>query len=123
MATVTAFPSPDLTGIPYSRYFAHRPDYEGVTYKHTFEDKGVSTNTVSATPIRTWELEWRGLTPTQAKIWDDHHDLAFGIHHNFSFTDKEGNLHTNVRYVDYEPSHDGHKSWIQHRKIKIAKYP
>lgn len=125
MATVASFPNPDLTGIPYSRYFVPEGDWDGVVYSHIFEDKGASFNSVSVTVPQTWEMDFDGLTRTEALIFDEHYDLAKGQLNDFSFTDKAGTLHTGVRYTadGYRRSHDGHKSWMQSRKIKLIKRP
>lgn len=94
-------------------------------YAHTFEDKSQSFNAVSVTPILVFEIEFNGLTATEASIFDAHYDLANGQLHSFPFTDKSGDLHTGVRYANdgYKRNHDGHKSWIQSRKIKLVKRP
>lgn len=125
MATVAAFPNPDLTGIPYSRYYEPEPDWDGIVYAHTFEDKSQSFNSVSVTPVLMFEIEFNGLTQTEAAIFDAHYNLASGQLHSFPFTDKSGDLHTGVRYAadGYRRSHDGHKAWIQNRKIKLVKRP
>lgn len=125
MATVAAFPNPDLTGIPYSRYFAPEGDWDGVVYSHVFEDKGASFNSVNTSVPQMWELDFEGLSVTEALIFDAHYDLAKGQLNDFPFTDKAGALHTGVRYAPdgFRRSHDGHKSWIQSRKIKLIKRP
>lgn len=125
MATIVAFPNPDLTGILYSRYYEPEGDWDAVVYSHKFEDSGASFNSVNVNVPQTWELEFNGLTKVQAAIFDEHYSLAKGQLNDFPFTDKQGNLHTGVRYAPdgFKRSHDGHKAWIQSRKIKLIRRP
>lgn len=125
MATISPFPTPDLTSIPYSRYVCSEPEFDGVVYSQTFEDKGGAFNTVTDTASQIWELEIHGLTPSEAEVYDDHYDDAFGQLNDFTFTDKLGVAHTGVRYMadGFKRSHDAHKSWIQKRAIRLIKRP
>lgn len=123
MSTIAAFPNPDLTGIPYSRYWKPKADYDQVTYEHTFEDKGISVNSVNVSAPQKWEIEFNGLSVTEAKIWQDHYTLAFHNLNEFPFTEKDGTLQTGVRYLSFDCTHDGHKSWIKTVKCTLIKRP
>lgn len=123
MSVIAPFPNPDLTGILYTRYYKHKPDYDQVTYEHTFEDKGISVNSVNVTAPQKWDIEIQGLAPHEAKIWQDHYDLAFHNLNEFPYTDKEGNLHTGVRYLNFECTHEAHKSKIKTIKCTLIRRP
>lgn len=123
MATVAAFPDNTLLGIPYTRYYCSEPEWDGIVYMQTFEDKSGSFNSVTTTPSQIWELTWDGLTAYEASALDAHYDLALGQLHDFSFTDREGTTHTGVRYASDGFKRDHTKQWIQSRKIKLILRP
>lgn len=123
MAEIDPFPNPDLTGIPYSRFYKPKPDYDQVTYEHKFEDAGISVNSVNVTAPQTFEVEFHGLTPVQAAIWQGHYDRAFHNLHFFDFTEKNGTLNEGVRYLKFECTHDAHKSWIRKVSATLIRRP
>lgn len=122
MATVAAFPTPDTTGIPYSRYDRADPEYDQVTYKHVFEDKGESKNSVNITAPQPWMIEFDGLLEHEAQIWRDHHALAFHDLHTFPYTDFNGDLYTGVQYRKYDCKPDDTGGWFK-ISIELVKLP
>lgn len=123
MAVIAAFPTPDTTGIPYSRYWKPRADYDQVTYSQKFEDASEAANAVNSTAPQRWVIEFDGLSPFEAEIWQDHYDLAFADLNSFPYTEKDGTTVTGVKYLKFECSHDGHKSWIKKVSVELIKRP
>lgn len=122
MATIVKFPELPAN-VRYTRTFVPEPEYDQVVFSQTFEDKQISINTVTNTAPQIFELVLEGLAQHEAKVYDDHYDLAFGQLNDFSFTDREGNTHTGVRYAPDGFKRDHSKQWNQSRKIRLILRP
>lgn len=130
--TTLTFPSPDLTGIAYSSFWA-TPQFEGfndTTDQHEYADAGESFNRATDTPPREWTVSFDcvGSFHADSKLQTDVFDafaFAVGIDRPFSFTDKYGVTHTNVRIAKggYSRTHDAQKSWTQKVSFKLRKTP
>src|SRR5690242_10467067 len=103
------FPSSDITGIPKSRFYAAPPDYDQITDSWQYEDGGRDFNEVAppANAPRRWEYGFTGLTPEQAKIFDDFYDAVRKVT-PFDFRDKYGVVWSNVYVEDYSRAHEAH---------------
>lgn len=126
--TILNFPNPNLTGLLYARYFADVPDYKKVIVSHEYADGGKSFSESAAVAPRKWELEFTctGANHSESKAKSDIFDAFYNQAREsrpFSFTDKYGETHTNVRIEDYDRSHQGHKSWNQRCRFKLVKLP
>ena len=120
MSTVN-FPDPTITGIPYARYYEVPADYSEVTYTNDYEDGGRSFNQ-SGTPPKRWEIEFTGLDPDEAEIFDIFHDLVKMVG-TFDFTDPASVTYSDVRVESYERNHTGHRSWINTVRFTLTQYP
>lgn len=126
--TILNFPNPNLTRINYNRFWASNPDFDKVTAFHEYEDGGRSYNETSVNAPRTWEVSFdcTGATHAEARSKADIFD-AFDSEarraRTFSFTDKYGVTHQNVRINDYDRVHSVHKSFEIECKFRLVKYP
>jgi hypothetical protein len=120
MSTVN-FPDPTITGIDYARYYEVPADYSEVTYTNDYEDGGRSFNQ-SGTPPKRWEIEFTGLDPDEAEIFDIFHDLVKMVG-TFDFTDPASVTYSDVRVESYERNHTGHRSWINTVRFTLTQYP
>lgn len=116
------FPSFASTGRLYSRYWASDPDYKAITMTHTYEDGGRSFSETSSRAALRWEIEFSGITPAQADIFDAFNNQA-RLANPFNFVDKQGVTHAGVRIEDYSRTHPGHMSWKPTCRFKLVKYP
>jgi hypothetical protein len=116
------FPSPDLTGILYSRFDAAPLNFAEITESHEFEDGGKTFNERADEPPRRWEIGFEGLSPAEAVIFDEFWNQARLVN-QFDFLDKSGTLWQNVRIEDYERSHEAHQSKIKRARFRLVKYP
>lgn len=126
--TTLMFPSPDITGIPYSSFDAAPQQWDDATDVRQYADLGESYNRATDTPPREWVLSFdcNGTFHADSKLKTDVFDAfwnAVGIDRPFSFTDKYGVTHTNVRIAKggYSRAHDGHTSWIQKVSFRLRK--
>lgn len=122
-ASVPAFPTEELGGPHPSKRRALPPDYKPLVSKHTFEDKGISTNTSGDVPILRWEEDYSDslLDETEVQILREHYEQARHDELTFAYTDPGGILRTGVRYESYEDDFD--KEWIQRARVNLIKYP
>jgi hypothetical protein len=120
MSTVN-FPDPSITGIDYARYYEVPADYSEVTYTNDYEDGGRSFNQ-SGTPPKRWEVEFTGLDPDEAEIFDIFHDLVKMVG-TFDFTDPASVTYSDVRVESYERTHNEHRSWINTVRFTLTQYP
>lgn len=127
-STTLHFPTPGMTGIAY-RHFREVPyDWSAITETFEYDDRGRDFNEVSDAPPREWVVEFdcvshtHALAKSQYEIFDEFWN-AVRISRTFSFTDKYGTTHTNVRVKDYSRSHAGHKSWQNSVAFQLVKYP
>lgn len=126
--TTLNFPDPDMTGIKYRRFYEHPKKWDNVILSHEYADEGRSFNRITDTPTVEWTVEFdcvshtHALAKTQYEIFDSFWD-AVGIDRAFSFTDKYGTTHTNIRVKDYSRSHSKHKSWQNEVEFRLCKYP
>lgn len=121
-STTLYFPDPTTTGI-YWRKFDETPlDWDDVTESHEYQDKGRSFNTFADTPPRVWSIDYSGLTPEEAEVFDAFNDAA-RRDRTFSLIDKWGVTWTGVRIRNYSRGHDDHKSWSKNVSFTLVKYP
>ncbi len=126
--TILNFPTPNLTGIGYARFFADVPDYKKNTVSHEYDDGGKSFNETSDYAPRMWEVEFNctGFNHAESKSKTDIFDAFYNqarFSGTFNFTDKYGETHPGVRIDDYNRSHSAHKSWSQECKFRLVKLP
>lgn len=126
--TTLNFPSPNITGLYYSRFFADTPDWKKVTNSHEYEDGGKSFNESSDDAPRRWEVEFNfsKQTHSESKSYTDIFDAFWNearLVNKFNFTDKYGVTWSNVQIEDYNRSHSAHKSWSQSCQFKLVKLP
>lgn len=107
-------------GFVWRRYKSFPPDFKDVTYSHKFEDEGHRFRTTNDVTPQRWSIEASGMSEWEAMILDEHY-ASVGIATPFEFTDREGDTHTGVRYLEFEKSHT--KQWAQVRQITLIKYP
>ncbi|HKS27073.1 MAG TPA: hypothetical protein VJS44_04610 [Pyrinomonadaceae bacterium] len=117
---VSAYPSKTTGGPRWLKYQRLLPDLMDITTIHRYEDKGASFNTTGDVAPQRWIIEYGVLQEATAAILDTHHEAA-GFTQPFNFTDREGVLHTNVRYLEYEA--DNPKFDNQTRRVVLIKYP
>lgn len=120
-STALEFPSPDITGIPWARHRKIPRDWSKVTIVHTYEDDGRSFSDTSDTPPQSWEVGYTGLTQAEAQVFDAFWE-AVRLKRSFSFTDKDGTLHTGVRVAAYDRNHEAHMSWNSTVNFTLVKY-
>lgn len=122
--TVIDFPSQEITGILYNRFYEFPKSWAEATDSHEYEDLGRSFNLAADdVPVR-WEIGFTGLTPGEANVFEEFYDQV--KHHNtFNFLDKYGVTHTGVRVEmgEFQRTHDAHKSWIVNCGFRLVKYP
>jgi hypothetical protein len=121
MATIAPYPTPDLGGAIIQKERKLPPDYESLLTKHVYEDEGISVNRSGLIAPQDFELTYACVTPLLGQIHRDHYDEAFHDFNDFSFRDRDGNLHTNVRYVKFEYDHT--KIWSQQFTVVLRVYP
>jgi hypothetical protein len=98
------------------------PNWDEVTTEQIMDDGGADYNLEGDEPILMWEIQYDGLTETEAKILDDHRALAKGKTQSFTFIHpRTGIQYTGVRYDEYQPDHS--KVWIQSRAVRLIKRP
>ena len=117
------FPSPAI--LPEVVWFYFRevpPDWEGVTIKHTYDDEGVSFMDTTDTPPQYWDIEYTGLSPEKAEIFDEFYNQV-RKKHTFKFIAKDGTEHSGVRIDSYDRNHKDNLSKIINVKIRLVKYP
>ena len=126
--TTLNFPSPDLTNLLYSRFWASVPDYKEVTTSHEYDDGGRGFIETSDHAPRMWELEINcrdashALSKAKTDIFDQFFEQA-RYARTFNFLDKYGATHTNVRIESYSRDHSAHQSWMQDVKFRLVKFP
>ena len=122
-STTLEFPEPNLTGILYEHYDELPRPWGDIADKYEFEDGGVTFNRRADSPIREWRLDMiGGLTKAQTLLFDEFWN-AVGNDRSFSFTDKDGTVHTGVRVKEYSRSHEAHRSWSRRVSFRLIKYP
>lgn len=121
-STTLYFPDQAATGILWSRFDEEPLPWDNVTISNEYDDGGRSFNTITDDPTKFWTIEFTGLTPEEAEIFDVFNDAA-RRDRTFSLVDKYGTTHTGVRILDYSRSHEGHKSWSKDVSFRLAKYP
>lgn len=121
------FPTPAFSGPPYLKYTKRAKDYKQGTDFADFEDGGRDTNEPTSDAPQLYDLEYGGLTETQAKVLDDHFNTnRFSA--TFSFQEPRNEPWTTtgstvtVRYESYERG-DHVKTWSQSRKITLIQTP
>lgn len=100
MATVTAYPTPSNSGPTINKQIDYPVDYKPTL--HRFDDGGADVNVVPCGPKR-WDLEYDGLSTTDAATLDTHYQTAKGKTNTFSFFDaRTGTTVSGVRYERYQ---------------------
>ncbi len=125
-----AYPNTSTVGMSYLKYTKEKADWDEITDRSIYEDKGADYNLSADVPPQRWTFEYGGLTETQAKVLDDHYDSAQGQNLGFSFTEPRnypstgttGTAYTDVHYESYERGHDSVLS-TQTRKVVLIKRP
>lgn len=119
------FPDPLLTGIPYYRFNEEPKDYGDVTEEYTFEDRSKTFWEVAEpeNAPQFWEVEpIKCVTNEQAVIYDEFWKQARKVN-PFTFVDKFGTAHENVRIANYSRNHEGHNPGkIKEVKFRLVKY-
>lgn len=118
--TTLEFPSPDITGILWSRFREVPRDYSSVTVSHVYEDEGRSFNE-TGTPPRRFEVEFTGLARAEADVFDAFWEAARMVR-TFTLTTPADEAVTGVRIESYERDHDSNRGWINSVKFVLAKY-
>lgn len=121
--TVPPFPVEALGGPHPSKRRAFPPDFKSLVTKHTYGDKGISTNTTGDVPVLRWEEDYSDslLSEWEVDILREHYNAARHDELTFDYTDSKGILRTGVRYESYED--DFEKTWIQRARVTLVKYP
>jgi hypothetical protein len=122
-SSVPPFPVEALGGPHPSKRRALPPDYKSLVTKHTYADKGISTNTTGDVPVLRWEEDFTEslLDELEVDILREHYNAARHDELTFDYTDPKGILRTGVRYESYDDDFD--KEWIQRAKVVLVKYP
>lgn len=121
--TTLEFPDPTITSIPYEHFDDMPRPWGDIEDSYEFEDGGRTFNRRADSPVTEWRLDMQGgLTLAQTRLFDTFWD-AVGTSRPFSFTDKYGTTHTNVRVKEYSRSHEAHKSWSRRVSFSLIKYP
>lgn len=117
MATITAFPTPSNSGPVINKQVNYATDFK--VGKTLYEDGGCDVDIRPCGPQRI-DLEYDGLTQTDAAILDAHFATAKGKTNTFSFFDQRNGLtYTGARYEKYEV--DKHsKYWSLARRITLV---
>jgi hypothetical protein len=115
------FPSPSVTGIDWARYRKVPRNWGTVTIAHTYEDESKTFSDTSDTPPQFWEVGFTGLSPEQAEIFDEFWEAA-RLKNPFTFIDKYGVSHSDVRIASFERDHDANKSWSSTATFQLVKY-
>jgi len=118
--TPTALPQPPTAGAPRPVRFQEISPLWG-EFGQQFADRSSVHNTIQTARIRRFEVEWDGLTATEAGVLDAHYDSTSG---GLSFSIK--NPHTaetitGCRYMSYSRS-PHRRYWSQARRATIAKF-
>lgn len=103
MATISVFPDSTFNGGPAAvKQMLLPPEFVTTIFK--FEDGGEDVNVRPCGPQR-WVLVYEGLTEAEAKILDDHFNLAKDGVNDFSFYyARAGASYSGVRYASYQVS-------------------
>lgn len=124
------FPMPSLSSsnpVPLVFYILPEKFQVGTT---KYDDGGMDTKLqAGGTGIKTWVLEYDGMTEALAALLDNHMataklaDDGSPSAYTFNFRDRDtAILYSGVRYLKYErPAHK--KRWVQARSITLVKYP
>jgi hypothetical protein len=67
-------------------------------------------------------VEFTGLDPDEAEIFDVFHDLVKMVG-TFDFTDPASVTYSDVRVESYERTHNEHRSWINTVRFTLTQYP
>lgn len=116
------FPSPDITDILYSRFYAPPLDYDRITDDYEFEDGSKTLNEFADEPPKRWQLEANQRDRELIYIFDKFWNTARKVY-KFLFRDKYNIIHDNVRVENYSRSHEAHKSWIEDARFDLVRYP
>lgn len=111
------------------KYLKRPKDWAAITVFSEFEDGGRDALITAATTPQYYELEYDGLTDTDAAVLDAFWD-AHGKHVGFTFveprdhpwTGKEGSTISGCKFESFERDHDKVKG-TQKRSIVIVKLP
>lgn len=114
---------------PRPLLFYQMPEQFQVSTTH-FSDGGVETMLqAGGNGIKTWVLEYEGMTEVEAAVLDSHSysaKLPEGdgpSAYTFNFRDRDtGTLYSGVRYLRYERVPHT-KKWSQARRVVLVKYP
>lgn len=118
--TPTALPQPPTAGAPRASRFQEIAPLWG-EFGQQFADRSSNFNTIQTVRIRRFEVEWTGLTATEAATLDAHYDstsagLAFSI-----TVPHTAEVISGCRYQDYgNPGH--RRAFMQSRRATIVKY-
>jgi hypothetical protein len=115
------FPSPSVTGIDWARYRKVPRNWGTVTIAHTYEDESKTFSDTSDTPPQFWEVGFTGLNQEEAEIFDEFWEAA-RLKNPFTFIDKYGVSHSDVRIASFERDHDANKSWSSTATFQLVKY-
>ena len=115
------FPDSQTTGIRY-KFFDDVPrNFAAVTDSWEYEDGVRDFNRRTSNPPREWRLECLVRSKAERAIFDDFWEDV-GIDIPFDFTDKYGDIWSNVRVKTYSRSHEGHKSWRKQVVFELIGY-
>lgn len=119
MAVVSGFPDNTNLGGPLPvKQVDYPPDFEVIRYR--MEDGGIKTNVRPCGPVLV-ELEYDGLSESEAAVLDDHWELAKGKTNTFPYFDRRAGItYTGVRYEGFEIIPHT-KYWSLARKIVLVR--
>ncbi len=112
-----------MSGIVFE-YFEEIPyDMKAITDEYEFEDGGKSFNRRTSTPPRRWVLRTMpNLDLTTAGYFKTFWETK-GIDVTFSFLDRAGTTHNNVRFESFTCTHEGRKTSMFQAIMTIVLYP
>jgi len=108
-----------LTGIDFTYFQEIEGDWGEI--EQEFPDGTPNATTIQTSAVRRFEVEWDGLSETDAQDMDAHYDstsggLKFTVTHPHT-----GETITGIRYEDYNRA-DHQKVWAQKRTARLVKY-
>lgn len=125
---MATYPTPAQSGPPFLKYRKRAKDWSKNTLVSTYEDGSRDFNTSADNVSQFWDLDYDGLTETQADqlidFWDAH-----GIATEFTFIEPrefpsdgtQGATFTTARFESFEYDHT--KMWVNSIKVSIRVDP
>lgn len=120
MATIANYPVPSAGGPVINRLVTQTREFKNDL---TVNDDGTIDVNVQPCGIRRWQLEYDGLSESDAAALDNHFNSANGDANDFSFVNPRDSItYTAVRYEKYEvPRHP--RKWALIRRVTLIRRP